>query len=71
VKKYDPTYNIDFRLYENWFALGAVNVIAKKSFADWFDEEGTFVKKPFDTWLGVNIVELEKKFVARKQKKRT
>jgi Microsomal signal peptidase 25 kDa subunit (SPC25) len=71
VKKYDPTYNIDFRLYENWVASGAANVIDKKSFAEWFDKEGTFVRKPFNTWLGINIVELEKKLVAGKRKKQT
>jgi Microsomal signal peptidase 25 kDa subunit (SPC25) len=44
-------------------------VSVKKGFADWFDEEGTFVKKPFDNWLGSNIVEAEKKLVAAKSKK--
>jgi hypothetical protein len=45
-------------------------VSVKKGFADWFDEEGTFVKKPFDNWLGSNIIEAEKKLVAAKSKKR-
>jgi hypothetical protein len=45
------------------------NVQAKKAFADWFDEGGTFVKKPFDKWMGSCILEAEKKMVTAKLKK--
>ena len=70
MKKYDPTYNITIRLHKKSDISIVANVTTKRSFADWFDEEGTFVKKPFDDWLGVNIVEAEKKLAAGKRKKR-
>jgi hypothetical protein len=76
VQKYDPTYNITVRVYKksevkNKSEVPTVaNVTAKKAFADWFDEQGTFVKKPFDNWLGSNIIEAEEKMVAAKSKKR-
>jgi Microsomal signal peptidase 25 kDa subunit (SPC25) len=70
ARKYDPTYNITFRVYKKSEVTNVANVTAKKGFADWFDEEGTFVKIPFDNWLGTNIIEAEKKLVAAKSKKR-
>jgi Microsomal signal peptidase 25 kDa subunit (SPC25) len=70
VRKYDPTYNTTLRLYKKSEITNVANVSAKKAFADWFDEEGTFVKKPFDNWLSINIIEAEKKLVAAKSKKR-
>ena len=70
VKKYDPIYNITFRLYKKSDISNAVSVTTKKSFGGWFDEEGAFVKKPFDNWLGINIIEVEKKLTAGKERKR-
>ena len=70
AKKYDPTYNITFRLYKKSNISNIANVTTKRSFADWFDDEGTFVKKRFDDWLGVNILEAEKKLAVEKRKKR-
>ena len=70
MQKYDPTYNITIRVHKKPDISNVANVTTKRSFADWFDEEGTFVKKPFDDWLGVNIVEAEKKLAAGKRKKR-
>jgi hypothetical protein len=45
-------------------------VTTKKGFNEWFDVEGTFVKKPFDNWLGDNIISAEKQLVAGKSKKK-
>jgi len=46
------------------------NTTTKKSFAAWFDAEGTFVKKPFDNWLGDNITNAEMQLVSGKVKKK-
>jgi len=46
------------------------NITTSKSFAAWFDTEGTFVKKLFDNWLGDNIINAEKQLASRKAKKK-
>ena len=69
MKKNDPTYNIVFRVYKTSDVTNLINITTKKSFADWFDTEGTFVKQPFDKWLGVNIISAEKQLASGKKKK--
>jgi Microsomal signal peptidase 25 kDa subunit (SPC25) len=59
VEKYDPTYNVVFRMFKTKDATQLEHITTKKSFANWFDAEGTFVKKPFDNWLGVNVIGVE------------
>jgi hypothetical protein len=70
VKKYDPTYNVVFRAYKKSDITNVAHVTTKKGFNEWFDVEGTFVKKPFDNWLGDNIISAEKQLAAGKSKKK-
>jgi hypothetical protein len=70
VKKYDPTYNVVLRAYKKSDITNVANVSTKKGFSEWFDVEGTFVKKPFDNWLGDNIMGAEKQLAAGKKKDR-
>ena len=70
VKKYDPTYNVAFRAYRASDSQNQVRIDTKKAFASWFDVEGSFVKKPFDNWLGENIIDVEKRLGSGKLKKR-
>lgn len=69
AKKYDPTYNVIFRAFRTSDVTQFAKVEAKDSFAKWFDVEGTFVKKPFDNWLGQNIVKAEVQLTSGKKKK--
>jgi hypothetical protein len=71
IKKYDPTYNATFRVYrtKGKDITELVKVKSSKSFANWFDVEGTFVKKPFQTWLADNVKKAEKLLVQGKKKK--
>jgi len=46
------------------------NVTANKSFGAWFNAEGTFIKKPFENWLGENVVKAEKQLASGKGKKK-
>lgn len=70
VKKYDPTYNVAFRACRTPDSQNKVSIDTKKAFASWFDVEGNFVKKPFDNWLGENIVDVEKRLGSGKPKKK-
>ena len=58
------------RAYKKSDMTNVANVTAKKGFNEWFDVEGTFVKKRFDKWLGDNVVSVEKQLVAGKSKKK-
>ena len=69
VKKYDPTYNVVLRAYKPADATKVAKVTVKRSFAEWFDTEGTFVKKPFEKWLGENAANVEKQLAEGKRKK--
>jgi hypothetical protein len=69
VKKYDPTYRVTFRAYRTSDVSQLAKVEAQESFAKWFDAEGTFVKKPFDNWLGQNIIKAEVQLTSGKKKK--
>jgi hypothetical protein len=69
AKRYDPTYHVTFRVYRTSDVSQFVKIDAKESFTKWFDEEGTFVKKPFDNWLGQNIVRAEVQLTSGKKKK--
>lgn len=70
VKKYEPTYNVVFRAYKKSDITNVANVTTKMGFNAWFDVEGTFVKKPFDNWLGDNVISVEKQLAAGKSKKK-
>ena len=70
MKKYDPTYNVVFRASKPSDKTMIANVTAKQSFGAWFDSEGTFVKKPFENWLGENVASAEKQMVSGKRKKK-
>jgi len=59
-----------FRAYRKKEYTKVAHVSTSKTFASWFDEEGTFVKKPFDNWLGDNVIELEKQLTSGKKKKK-
>jgi hypothetical protein len=69
VEKYDPTYNVVFRMFKTKDATQLAHITTKKSFASWFDAEGTFVKKPFDNWLGDNVISVEAQLKSGKKKK--
>jgi Microsomal signal peptidase 25 kDa subunit (SPC25) len=69
VKKYDPTYNVVLRAHKAAIKTNIATVTIKKCFADWFDTEGTFVRKPFDDWLGQNVLSAEKQLAPGKRKK--
>jgi len=69
VKKFDPTYNVTFRVYRTSDVTQFVKIDASQSFTKWFDREGTFVNKPFDNWLGHNIVQAEVQLTSGKKKK--
>ena len=70
MKKYDPMYNVAFRAYKKSDITNVANVTTKKGFNDWFDVDGTFVKKPFDNWLRDNVISVEKQLVGGKSKKK-
>jgi hypothetical protein len=70
VKKHDPMYNVVFRAYNPKDITNVANVTTKKSFAAWFDTEGTLVNKPFDNWLAENVVNVEKQLESGKTKKK-
>ena len=69
MKKYDPTYNVVIRAYQSADVTNLVNITTAKGFASWFDVEGTFVKKPFEDWLGENIIKAERQLISGKAKK--
>jgi len=70
VKKYDPTYNIVIKAYKSKDVSGLTHLTANERFEKWFDAEGTFVKKPFDNWLGTHIISEEKALASGKKKKK-
>lgn len=69
MKKYDPTYNVVFKAYRTSDPTKLAHVSTKGKFANWFDSEGTFVKKPFDNFLGDNIIATETQLTTGKKKK--
>ena len=69
VKKFDPTYNVTFRVYRTSDVTKLVKIDASQSFTKWFDREGTFINKPFDNWLGQNIAQAEVQLTSGKKKK--
>jgi hypothetical protein len=71
IKKYDPTYKVVLRAHKTADKANIATITIKKSFADWFDTEGTFVKKPFDDWLGQNVVGAEKQLASGRRKKKS
>jgi hypothetical protein len=69
VKKYDPTYNIALKAYKTKDVTDLTHLTAKDGFQKWFDVEGTFVKEPFDNWLGTHVISAEKALTSGKKKK--
>jgi len=69
VKKYDPTYNLVLKAYKTKNVSDLTNLTAKEGFEKWFDVEGTFVKKPFDNWLGTHVISGEKALASGKKQK--
>lgn len=69
MKKYDPTYNVVLRAHKMQDMKDITTITIKKIFADWFDTEGTFVKKPFDDWLSQAVLSAEKQLGQGKRKK--
>ena len=68
MKKYDPTYNVVIRVYWADDVTKLAHTTATKSFASWFDTEGTFVKKLFDNWLGDHVIKVETQLTSKKKK---
>ena len=69
VKKYDPTYTMVVRAYETADVTQLATITTKESFTNWFDVDGNFLKKPFDSWLGQNIIKAETQLLSNKKKK--
>ena len=63
-------YRVVFRAYKKKQYTNVAHVSTSKMFAAWFDEEGTFVKKPFDKWIGDKVIEVEKQLTSAKKKKK-
>ncbi|KAF8473894.1 signal peptidase complex subunit 2 [Kalaharituber pfeilii] len=62
TEKHSPYYHLTIKTTGRSVSSDREHVVeAKESFTGWFDEEGYFVPKPFQTWLDNTIPEIAAK----------